>query len=525
MGCSSCSSSVPIDYNKFIIMYYTLVPVKEKNNIYKIELIAQEEAIKVSERKFFDQVAQNEEKVILDFVQRKNFNKTTIFYFFEKNTPEIKNLYQMLNLIPNNYTELHRIILLNTELVKDFYNCFIEKKTKNLEYFKFTGKIIDLNDMQTILDNINNINLTNDNINYEEKEDEETDNNNELNIDGLIDEEKINRIKKKFSQKIYKISLSELSIKNKNYFAQLINFFMDKEIKIFSIYDTNINDELIFKQLLEFFEKNYHIRSLVLHNCNLLDTHMNDLMGAIIDKRIRYLDLSKNAITVVGATLISEFLLVDKTLKELNISNNDNLNLKAEGIKYILRSLVNCPNIKLINFSGMILTGCGEFLANFIEGNKSIEIIILKNIYLNCNDFKSILEKLKTNKNIKTFDVSNNDMGGDKSLEYIKDCIEENNSLEIFIMDKININNDNYNIIFPAIEKNKSITYYSLNYNKINPKIVFEFFIKQTHVKKLEFIPFDKNDPDDKNKDFTLDDKKLIEKCKSERPDLDLITM
>ena len=82
MGCSSCSSSVPIEYNKFIIMYYTLVPVKGKTNIYKIELIAQEEAVKVSERKFFDQVAQNEEKVILDFVKRENFNKNTIFYFF-----------------------------------------------------------------------------------------------------------------------------------------------------------------------------------------------------------------------------------------------------------------------------------------------------------------------------------------------------------------------------------------------------------------------------------------------------------
>ena len=117
-----CSSSVPVDNNKFMILYCTLIPIKEKNNFYKIELIAQEEAVKVSERKFFDQVAQNEDKLILDFVQRKNFNKTTIFYFFEKNTPEIKNLYQMLNLIPNNYSQLHRIILLNTELVKDFYN-------------------------------------------------------------------------------------------------------------------------------------------------------------------------------------------------------------------------------------------------------------------------------------------------------------------------------------------------------------------------------------------------------------------
>lgn len=520
-----CSSSVPVDNNKFMIMYCTLIPIKEKNNFYKIELIAQEEAVKVSERKFFDQVAQNEDKLILDFVQRKNFNKTTIFYFFEKNTPEIKNLYQMLNLIPNNYSQLHRIILLNTELVKDFYNCLIEKKTINLEYFKFVGKILDFNDMQNILENINNINLTNDNINYEENEEENKVNNDEINIEGLITEEKINQIKNNFSPKIKKISISELTIKNKNNFVQLIQFFLEKEIKIFSIYDTNINDIVIFNSLLDFFERNYHMRSITLHNCNLLDIHMNDLIRALSDKRLRYLDLSKNAITVVGATLISEFLLVNKTLKELNISYNDNANLKAEGIKYILRSLVDCPNIKLINFSGMILTGCGEFIGNFIAGNKSIEIIILKDIYLNCNDFKSIFEKVKLNTTLKTIDISNNDMGGDKALEYVGECIGTNNFLEILIMDKININNDNYSTIFEGIEKNKKIYYYSINYNKINPKIVFEFFMKQTQVKKLEFIPFDKNNPEDKNKDFSLDDKKLIEKCKVERPDLELIVI
>ena len=125
-----CSASEPIDNSKFIISYCSLVPSKEKKNVYKIILIAQEEAQKVNERKFFDQVAQNREKEILDFCENKNFNKKTIFYFYEKNTPIIKNLYQMIELIPNNFPELHRIFLLNTEQVKDFYNSFIEKKQK-----------------------------------------------------------------------------------------------------------------------------------------------------------------------------------------------------------------------------------------------------------------------------------------------------------------------------------------------------------------------------------------------------------
>ena len=84
-------------------------------------------------------------------------------------------------------------------------------------------------------------------------------------------------------------------------------------------------------------------------------------------------------------------------------------------------------------------------------------------------------------------------------------------------MDKININNDNYNIIFEGIENNKKISKYSISYNQINIKIVFDFFIRQTQVKNVKYIT------DDKKKEFTLEEKKLMEKCKNERPNLNII--
>ena len=129
-----CSSSATNPNNLYTILYCSLIPVKGKKNIYQIHLIAQEEAPKINERKFFDQVAQNQEKDILEFVKNENFNKHTIFYLYHKNMPQIKNLYQMINLIPCNYNDLHRIILLSTEHVEGFYNYLIEKnntKRKN----------------------------------------------------------------------------------------------------------------------------------------------------------------------------------------------------------------------------------------------------------------------------------------------------------------------------------------------------------------------------------------------------------
>ena len=513
-----CSSSEPIVNNMYAISYCTLVPIKEKRNIYKINLIAQEEVEKFSERKFFAQAGQSEEKMI-NFVKNKNFNKKTIFYLYFKNKPEIRNLYQMINLIPYNYKDLHRVVLLNTGEVKGFHNFYIEKKTINLEYSKFVGSIIDLNDQQKNLENVNNANLTKDNINNEDDNNEEDEENDDIIlVNGLINDNTIKDIKENYVRECNKLIIKEISQQNKNMFSTLIDFFLDKDIKKFYLSDTNIHDFALLNPILELLEKNYHIRNIILNNCSLMDNHLNDLMRAISDKRIRSLNLSKNAITVEGGTLISEFLLVNKTLQELNISYNDNVNFKAEGIKYIVRSLVDCPNIKMIDFSGMILTGCGEFVANLLENSKSLEKMVLKNDYLNANDFKNIFEKVKTNKIIKEIDISFNDMGGDKSLEYIRDSIKENASLIKLNLNKININNDNYNIIFDGIENNKNISKYSLSYNSINLKIVIDFFMKQTQVKNLKFIPNENNN----NKQLTLDEKKILEKFKNERPDLDI---
>ena len=117
-----------------------------------------------------------------------------------------------------------------------------------------------------------------------------------------------------------------------------------------------------------------------------------------------------------------------------------------------------------------------------------------------------------------------NDMGGDKSLQIISDAIKVNTSLECLKIEQININNENYNIIFDGIENNKNITKYYFSFNSdVKPKIVINFFMRLNHVKFLEYIPYDKENEKDKNKELTLEEKKLFEKCKNERTDMVLI--
>ena len=163
-------------------------------------------------------------------------------------------------------------------------------------------------------------------------------------------------------------------------------------------------------------------------------------------------------------------------------------------------------------------------IGNLISKNKSIENIILRGVLLNFNDFKNIFTPLKQSATLKEIDISMNDMGGDKSLQIISDAIKVNTSLECLKIEQININNDNYNIIFDGIENNKTISKYFISYNSdIKPKIVINFFMKQKHVKHLEYIPYDKENEKDKNKELTLEEKKLFEKCKNERTDMELI--
>jgi hypothetical protein len=247
-------------------------------------------------------------------------------------------------------------------------------------------------------------------------------------------------------------------------------------------------------------------------------------LRSLSDKRIRLLNLSRNFITIDGAKSIGDFLRNNKTLQRLILSQNNQNNFKSEGVKIITESLVNNPNIKLIDFSYMHLTGCGQHIGKLISNSNSIESIILKDVKLNAVDFKNIFESIKTSKSLKEIDVSMNNMGGDKSLQYIADSIKVNKSLNTLKIDNIGINNDNYQIIFNAVENTKNITAYSLNYNsKVKPRIVLDFFIKQRHVKTLFYEPFDKNSSEDKNKELTLDDKKLFEKIKNERTDMKFI--
>ena len=527
MGCSS-----PAEVQTFNVFYCSLNPVLSKKNTFKIELIAQEEIEKIEGAKLINQLGKSNDSDITRFLEREKFQNNTLFYFFLRKEPVIKNFSQSLYYQPFNLSKLFKIVLLSIDNAENIPSQIIEKQTKDLTYYKFEGQEINFDDLKERINEMNNPNITKDNLSFDDNniykagEDILVDED-EIILCDEINKESLNSVKENLAKgdKIKSVKIFNTQIENISLFIQIIGCFKDRNIQKFAFFDNTLNIDFDgWESICQFFDNNYSIRFVDLHNSNIYDNHLVDILRSLSDKRIRLLNLSKNFITIDGAKSIGDFIRNNRTLQRLILSQNNQNNFKSEGVKIITESLMSNPNIKLIDFSYMHLTGCGQHIGNFISNCKSIESIILKDVKLNAIDFKNIFESIKNSKSLKEIDVSMNDMGGDKSLQYIADSIKVNKSLDTLKIDKININNDNYQIIFDAIENAKNITTYSINYNSnIRPKIVLDFFIRQRHVKTLYYEPFDKNNNEDRKKELTLDDKKLFEKIKNERSDMKFI--
>jgi hypothetical protein len=544
MGCGDSRSL------SYIVYYCRLDPIKERKNAFKVNKISEEKITKIEGTKFLNQIGHNKDAIITEFLNRPNFQTNTVFYCYVGEEPIIKSFSQMSNFAPSNSPTLSKIVLLSTDKA-DIPNQIIEKRTEDLEFDKLINKEFNFNAVRSLLEAAKNPNLTKDSLSLKDDNDEEA----EEKEDEIIISENVTKrtytyVVSKFrknkkndyiqineetspneeesssdNSKIKTIKIYSSKFEDLNIFYQILTYLHDKKIKKFIFFDNNISQDFEgWSEISNLFKVNYSLRFIDLHSSNIYDYDLNDIMRSLIDKRIRYLNLSENFITLNGVNVICDFLRHNRTIQRLNLSRNAQVQFKSEGVKNVVEALMSSESIDSLDFSYMNLTGCGESIGKFITKNKSIQSITLRSVQLNAVDFKNIFVPLKTNKLLKEIDISLNDMGGDKSLQYIADTIKENKTLTILKMDQINITNDNYQIIFNAIEQNKTINHYSVSYNsKLKPKIMLNFFIKQKQVKYLEYEPFDKDNPEDKKKELTLEEKKLFEKFKTERPDMEMI--
>ena len=314
-------------------------------------------------------------------------------------------------------------------------------------------------------------------------------------------------------------------------FTELIEILSDyPHLKRLSFCDFQLDKEFEgWESLIHLINENNSLRWLDFHKSNINNYLLEEICSVLEYKRIRYLDISENFINQDGAKAIGEFLKKNKTLQRLIINNNDLEDFKKEGINYICEPLLSHPNIQLLDFSSMTITGCGEYIANLIKRTHTLKVITLKDCTLNLKDFQHICRALSSNNISQTLinvDLSFNDMASDKSLEEIGKMIKINKTLNTLNLEKMNLNMNNYNIIFEGLKENETITNFSFCFNpNVKPKIILEYFLHRKKLSTLVYIPY-KSSINDKGPkiEFTLEEKKLIEKFKKKRKKVKLIT-
>jgi hypothetical protein len=314
-------------------------------------------------------------------------------------------------------------------------------------------------------------------------------------------------------------------------FSELIEILLDyPHLKRLSFCDFQLEKEFEgWETLIHLINENNSIRWLDFHKSNINNYLLEEICSVLEYKRIRYLDISENFINQEGAKAIGEFLKKNKTLQRLIINNNDLEDFKKEGINFICEPLMVHPNIELLDFSSMTITGCGEYIANLIKRTHSLKVITLKDCTLNLKDFQNICRALSSDNISQTIinvDLSYNDMASDKSLEEIGKMIKINKTLNTLNLEKMNLNMNNYNIILEGLNENETITNFSFCFNpNIKPKIILEYFLHRKKLSTLVYIPYKQSINDKGPKiEFTLEEKKLIEKFKKKRKKVKLIT-
>ena len=570
-GCCSTSENMS---NEYIVELYKLIKTDEEG-IFEINLSATEIFEKNINNSFFTDCSESSNN-LLSTIPDPNTKKNVIFYVFSGHIPAVKNYKNMKHLFPYKIQDLKRIIILliNEAIEENFTKDLIKKVFDNEDIF--SEKIVDLRDFKKFTNFLNPI-LTDDDLKFtdENQYNNNSDNNNtediihkenEYYIEEVIGLKTIKRLEKILfykksnslisksqknkmnsidtnclspnkedesdnnseielnndSRKIDKIIIRNSKITQMEIFSEMIELLIKyNNLKKFAFYsngnDSNFKGWFYIGKLLEL---NYNIRYIDLHSSNLYDIHLKYLTQSIKDKRIRYLDLSENFLSLEGIKVFSDFLKTNKTLQRLYLQRNGVCQFKKEGVEIVCKCLYNHPNLRYIDLSFMEITGGGIYIKKLIE-TVNLEFLCLRCCKLNYQDFKDVCGAMINNKTINHFDLSMNDQGGNKSLEELSKVIRNNKNINTFYLDQLNINMDNYNIIFDAIESNNNIYEFSFSLNpKLKVKFLLNFFIKKEEVKSLEFIPYSDNE---QKKEFTLEEKKLIDKFKKERPDIKLI--
>ena len=260
------------------------------------------------------------------------------------------------------------------------------------------------------------------------------------------------------------------------------------------------------KIICEYIKVNNKLISLFIGGNYICDEGANILAQTLIDNsecKITYLFMENNNITKNGAKYITKVISYHPFLSSINLKSN---NLTDEGVKTIFCSLnpeskVTTLNLSNNNITGISMKYINEYIVHnsflrqlFFDYNQldknscilikeilsneqsNLKIISLSHCKINEN-INLIFEGLEKNKKIQILNLSKNEIGNySEQFEGIISCLKNNNTLNELILDSNYLDDETLKMIISGLKENKNLKSISLNENQFSKKTISELF-------------------------------------------------
>ena len=233
---------------------------------------------------------------------------------------------------------------------------------------------------------------------------------------------------------MHNIGLEELYLNNNNLAEGMLTVTKALQqitsLKSIDFGNTNISKEASCA-LAHVIQSNMHLEKLWLYNNNLQFSAIAILQSLSTISTLKLLNINNTQTTHEAGEALASVVLHNKTLKELNLSENN----LGEGMLIIIKVLQQLTSLKSIDFGNTNISKEASYaLALVIQSNKHLEKLWLYNNNLQFSAI-AILQSLSTISTLKFLNVNNNSITEEASEALASVVIHNTGLEEIYLSD------------------------------------------------------------------------------------------
>lgn len=209
------------------------------------------------------------------------------------------------------------------------------------------------------------------------------------------------------------------------------------------------------EQISKLLEVNSYLEILSLHNHNI----NSDMIAILVESlnknvsRLKELYLDDNNLGSNGGAIIAKFMITNKTIVELDLSDNKIDDACIDIAKMLYHNTV-LQGLSLDN--NIIDSKAGFKFAKALRRNSSLTSLNLCNAQLSNENVVEIAKALCVNTTLKKIDLGSNNITSSGAIE-IANMLKINKSLQVLELDDIQINKDAVIKIAKSLKNNKSL--------------------------------------------------------------------